>query len=123
MTFNLNPTENKYPYKKDDTFKDSQVTYDPDLDIIIISVPVSYPQNIIELTSGDDVSIHVDIVFCTGTFTVNLVDASTAIKQVVVRSLSGTITITADAGTVETTTLTTGQATTLVPRASGWYEV
>lgn len=123
MTYNLNPTDKNFPFRRDDTLKDSQVTFDSVLDIIISSIPVSSPQSIVELTTSDDVSIHTDIVFCTGTLTANLVDPSTAIKQVAVRSVSGTITITADSGTVETSSLTTGQATTLVPRASGWFEV
>ena len=44
MTSNTNPTDKTYPYKRDDTFKDSQVSYDSDNDLINVTVPVIFPR-------------------------------------------------------------------------------
>ena len=77
-----------------------------------------------ELSFSQNIPTDADVVFNTGTLTVNLPNPSIATTKIVtIRSISGTTTITADAGTVETDTLTTGQATTLVARATGWFEV
>ena len=64
-----------------------------------------------------------DVIFCTGTFTVTLIDPSTATKPVSVRNISGAITLATAAGTIEVTSLTVGQSSTLAPRASGWFEI
>ncbi len=81
------------------------------------------PFTFLEASGNVDAGLETDIVWCTGTLTVNLVDPSIATRPVTVRNISGTTTITADAGTVETTSLTVGQATTLAPRATGWFEI
>ena len=78
---------------------------------------------VLELTSDSDISLDTDVVFSTGSLTSNLYDPSLKSAKVILRCISGTMTITSDEGTVETTSLTVGQATTLVSRATGWFEV
>jgi len=117
----LNPTEGFIPYRGSTKFKDSPAEFDTITGRIIVSVPVVFPQVIVELSDDENVTTATDIVFCTGTLTANLVDPSTAIKQVTIRSISGTTTITADSGTVERSSLSTAQSVTLAPRASGWF--
>lgn len=76
-----------------------------------------------ELSSSVDINANTTDAFCTGTLTANLIDPSLADNKVTIRSISGTTTLTADAGTVENDTLTTGQAVTLAPRSTGWFQV
>ena len=76
-----------------------------------------------EMSSSGDVNRTTTNVFTTETLTANLPDPSIEDRVVNIRSISGTTTITADAGTVENDELTTGQSTTLVSRSTGWFEV
>ena len=64
-----------------------------------------------------------DIIWCSGSLTVTLLDPTEAIKSVIIRSLSGTVTLDPSSGTTETTTLTTAQAQRLGPRATGWFNL
>ena len=77
---------------------------------------------IAEYTSNTTVALE-DIVFCTGTFTVTLPNPAAAPKRVTVRNISGSTTIATVSGTIEITSLTVGQSTTLAPRSTGWFEI
>lgn len=85
--------------------------------------PGSGEQITLELTDDGSVNSLTDRVFCTGDLTATLIDPNLAVKAVTLRCISGTTTIASLAGTVEVTTLTVGQSTTLAPRSGGWFEV
>ena len=124
MSYNLNPTDKTYPYRRDDTLKDSQASYDPDNDFINVSVPVVSRQIIVETAITKDVLANVDTIFASGDITLNLEDRGDSGIPVSIRNLSGTTTITADVGTPEQTTITFGNAVKFVQIASGdWKAV
>jgi len=119
MSHLFNTTENNFPYNKDDTFKDSQVSYDEVNDIIIITVPVVFPRIIVETSSSIDIEANVDTVFASGTLTLNLEDRGASGIPISIRNLSGATTLTADVGTLEQTSITFGNAVKFVQIASG----
>lgn len=124
MTYNLNPTDQTYPFRDDDTLKDSQVSFDPAEDIINITVPVVFPRIVVETSSSIDIEDNVDTVFASGNITLNLEDRGTSGIPISIRNLSGTTTVTADVGSVEQTTITTDNGVKFVQIASGdWKEV
>lgn len=122
----INPTENNYPYKKDDTLKDSQVSYDETLDIIISSVAGLLPQTVMELSTDTthDIPSHVYTVIADGDMTLNFEDRNGSGIPLSIRNISGTQSFTADSGTVESTTLTFGNGVKFIQEASDdWTEI
>ena len=77
----------------------------------------------VEANTDISVSYPTGVVFATSTLTVTLPDSSKSFAPITVRNISGVTTITAVSGSIEMPTLTVGQATTLAPRASGWFEI
>jgi len=68
-------------------------------------------------------TIDDDVIYSTASLTVTLLDPTTARKICRFRSISGTMTLTPASGTTETTSLTVGQAQTMGPRATGWFDL
>lgn len=62
MSHLFNPTENVYPYRRDDTFKDSQVSFDPVNNILIVEVPVIYPRNLTQVSANYSILETDDII-------------------------------------------------------------
>lgn len=93
------------------------------IDTIDANLLVNNDLVIQELTTDGDIGLKTAQVFGTGTLTANLFAPTIKSAQITLRCISGTMTITADAGTVENDTLTVGQSTTLATRATGWFQV
>lgn len=68
-------------------------------------------------------TVNDDVIFSNADLTVTLLDPAVAIKQCKFRAISGTMTLVASTGTTETATLTIGQAQTMYPRATGWFNL
>ena len=86
-----------------------------------ILVSPSGGQDIVAVTTTYQVQVDDDIVSATGTFTVTLVPIATAVKEVTIVAISGTITLAADATIQTPTTLTTGTSVTVYPASGQWF--
>ncbi len=97
---------------------------DPQYCINGIPLNVTGSDNIIEVNSNYLADITDDIIICTGSFTVTLPLLANAIKVVIIKSVSGTITVDGNGSTVEEpTALTTGQANEFTPTSAQWRQV
>jgi hypothetical protein len=127
MSHLFNPTEDNYPYRKDDTLKDSQVSYDPALDIIVSTVPSLIPQTLVETSISQDIESHVEIVLGSGDITLTIKDRGTTALPIVIKNesaVSGTITLAAESGTLPQPTITFGTGLIIMQKAdSNWTEL
>lgn len=105
------------------TLTNPDSTEDFNLDRSDFEDALSIPDNTVEVMGDYTALIDDDVIFVTGSATITLLDPTAANKQVTIRNISGTTTIQASSGTVETASLSTGQASTMSPRATGWFEI
>ena len=89
----------------------------------IIDIAQSDIQQIIDTATNHTQSVNDDVIFATASLTVTMLDPTIAYKPITIRSITGTTTISASTGTVETSSLTAGTSITMAPRASGWFAI
>jgi len=84
-------------------------------------------RNIVEVSAIYTTSASDAAVIATGTFTITLHALSTATEQIVIKNVSGTITVDGDGSeTIDgslTQVITTDQSLTLIPTSTGWVIV
>ena len=89
-----------------------------------VLVSPSGGEDIVRVSAAYSQQIDDAVIIVTGSFTVTLIAASTAVKRVTIRSNTGTITLALNGGdTSEVTTVLPNTSTTLVPNLTGWLSV
>ena len=79
---------------------------------------------IVEISASYDILVGDDIILSTGTHTVKMPLLANAVRDVVIKSVSGTITIDGNGSSVEGgLTITTTQARRFAPETTGWKEI
>lgn len=82
-------------------------------------IELSDSQKIVETSAAYTADGSEDAIFCTGTFTVTLPLTSNAHKSILIKSMSGTVTVASSSG-VSASPLTTNISRRYYPISSGW---
>ena len=82
-------------------------------------IETSDSQKIVETSTAYTADGSEDAIFCTGTFTVTLPLSISAHKSILVKSMTGTVTVNSSSG-VSDSTLTTNISRRYYPISSGW---
>lgn len=129
MTFYKNTTENNFPFNKDDTLKDSQVSFDPVNNILIVTIPVIFPRGITFVVDTYTILLTDDIIEATtGTFSVFLPAIPSVMGEPHTTTNSGAGVITLDGNGnningVATRTLATDESAAAVWNGTEWRVV